>query len=319
MLDDDAAHASTVDTAGPVASACRTGETTHVWPSERTVLRCGFGLLAVVEQAVHARAGAAHVGAERARIAQSLGQRRRREIVRRQPGEIVGVRNGAERRQQGIATLCEAVGAVPVVEGAVDVACRGLDRLRRNDEQHPVVGRQRDGAENRAVAAAELWPAARGRTARLPRSSLRGRPAVSGREAPVGVRSRAAAQRPRPSCRRRARRQRGSPSRSRPPSAARRLRAPRGRAETPVTIVSSANPETDSRSPAASVTVSASETRSSTVTTSCLPSSRSGPTTSERLIFACAASRLTAPTVPARERRAARAPRRARPGRDRAR
>src|SRR6478752_5550213 len=35
MLDDDAAHASTVDTARPVASACRTGATTHVWPSER--------------------------------------------------------------------------------------------------------------------------------------------------------------------------------------------------------------------------------------------------------------------------------------------
>ena len=78
---------------------------------------------------------------------------------------------------------------------------------------------------------------------------------------------------------------------------------PRGPAGTPSRSCRRQSPRPTGASPAESATVSWSETRSRTVTTSCLPSSRSGPTTSERLIFAWAASRFTAPTVPAQESR----------------
>ncbi len=160
MLDDETAHAPTVDTAGPVASACRTGVTTQVWPLRTQRSGRRFGPLPVDEEAVDAGAGATHVGAECPRLAQPLGHGGRGEIVRRERAEVLRAPDGSERREQRIPPLREAVGAVPDVEGAVDVTGRGLDRARGNDQHDRVVGRQVDGSENGAVSRAELRPAA---------------------------------------------------------------------------------------------------------------------------------------------------------------
>ena len=63
-----------------------------------------LGLLAVAEEAVDGRPGAADVGAEGAELDEMLRERRRREIVRRQGGELARV----DRRQDLLATLVEA-------------------------------------------------------------------------------------------------------------------------------------------------------------------------------------------------------------------
>src|SRR5215211_2269698 len=65
----------------------------------------------------------------------------------------------------------------------------------------------------------------------------------------------------------------------------------------PRTSVSSSNPDTSISPERRTATVSARDRRSSTVTSSCLPSSRSGPTTSARLSFAGAAASIHSLTV----------------------
>ena len=135
--------------------------------------------------------------------------------------------------------------------------------------------------------------------------------------ASVSLREHAAPSRRR-SCRRRGRRRPGSACRS----------VARQRGSTPAaaasdssarrTSVSSAKPSTASSPRRSSVIVSQRSTRWSTVATSCRPSSRAGPTTSARLIFAGARGAASRGALRrARRTRAARAPRRERPGRGR--
>ena len=71
----------------------------------------------VGEEAVDGRAGAGHVGAERAERAQLVGERRRGEIVRRERGEVAGRRERALGAGRAPA-LVEARRAVALVEAA---------------------------------------------------------------------------------------------------------------------------------------------------------------------------------------------------------
>ncbi len=86
-----------------------------------------------------------------------------------------------------------------------------------------------------------------------------------------------------------------------------------------VTSVSAGKPSTSSSSEGSSDRVSASWIRSYTVTSSCLPSSRRGPTTSARLIFAGATRLVTRAAPKAGRTGRVRAPPRGSRGRGRAR
>src|SRR5207244_7622834 len=85
-----------------------------------------LGLVASLEQPVDGGAGAAHVGAERARseelLDEGLPSRRLREIVRRQRRRIALL----QRREDGIPALAEPRPAAERVEAGVDGAGRGL-------------------------------------------------------------------------------------------------------------------------------------------------------------------------------------------------
>ncbi len=109
-------------------------------------LRRLVGSCAIVEEAVDAGAGAADVGSEGTKLAEPLRERRAREIVRRQQGEISSTADGCERTAKRFAALAIAVGAVPDVEGAVDVSGRRLDGVRGKQKDDRVVARQVEGA-----------------------------------------------------------------------------------------------------------------------------------------------------------------------------
>src|SRR6266540_480264 len=119
--------------------------------SER--LARGLGPFAAGEEPIHRRSGAADVGTEGAELAQLLGERRRREVVRRQGGEVGGSPCLRQRLTERVATLLESWSAV---EGLVDSCGRFLLRAAREHEQDPVVLRQGERRELAAVAETEL-------------------------------------------------------------------------------------------------------------------------------------------------------------------
>ena len=245
------------------------------------------------EEPVDGRAGAADVGAERSQRASSSGERRRREVVRRAArARSPGARRAPARRAARRALL-EAGRAAALVEAPVDRAASTPSPRRPVEQEHrrsPAAGRAARAPSRRRGRAAGP---SRGRTARPPRASPRARAAARRRaasrqrrvrEAQRRGRVRAAAAetcRDRDPLRRCVTRQRGSTP---------RLARERSRARR--TIVSSANPSTRSPSAGSSCDRRRASTRWSTVATSCLPSGRSGPTTSARLIFAGAGARV---------------------------
>src|SRR5690242_11438112 len=79
--------------------------------------RCG----SVVEEPVHRWTAAADVGAERTALVQTLGDRRRGEVVRRQRGEVARTADVRDRGAQSGCPLVEAGCTVPRVERGVDV------------------------------------------------------------------------------------------------------------------------------------------------------------------------------------------------------
>ena len=91
--------------------------------------------VALGEEAVDGGPGAADVGAEGAELDEALCERRRREVVRRQRGELAGL----DRRQDLSATLVEAGLAL---EARVDGAGRLLDGAVGQQEDDRVVLRK---------------------------------------------------------------------------------------------------------------------------------------------------------------------------------
>ena len=220
------------------------------------------------------------------------------------------------RRASAVAPFVEAVRAVAVVERRVDRArSRASPRSRGRSEHDPVVLRQVERLQLAAVAGAELRAVGRGRTGRRrrapPRRSCSSLGAAAARRS-VSFASRsavAASELPPPSPAATGIRfsiSRASAARLPPPRRAARARAR--------TSVSPAKPSTLSarrrleRDPVGEV-----DRAGARSATSCLPSSRSGPTTSARLILAGAGARLTGAPRRARRTPAARAPRRASP------
>src|SRR5262245_11335046 len=78
-------------------------------PARLDLDRCGLRLGPVPEEAVDGRACAADVGAERAESIELGGERRRRELVRREDREVFGARRSRELFDETRATRCEAV------------------------------------------------------------------------------------------------------------------------------------------------------------------------------------------------------------------
>src|SRR6266511_2809424 len=126
-------------------------------PGREPLLRRS-SLHSVEEETVDGRAGAADVSTEGAEAAQLVRQRRRGEVVRRKDGEITGPVNAREGVVQGLTALVEAAVAATGVEARIDIGRRGLRRLLRKDEQHPVVLREVERLQVGAVAGAELRP-----------------------------------------------------------------------------------------------------------------------------------------------------------------
>src|SRR5262245_53738103 len=69
----------------------------------------GFRALAVVEQPVDGRACSADVRAERSQRPQLVGERRAREVVRRQSCEVAWAAHPVERIEQRVAARLEAI------------------------------------------------------------------------------------------------------------------------------------------------------------------------------------------------------------------
>ena len=180
----------------------------------RSAAAGGLARRRVGEEPVDARAGAADVGAEGAELAQPLRERRRGEVVRRQaPRDRAAARTAGERARAARPAAPRTRRPRPgrrtartpsPVEAFVTPA-------GRTSTTQKSCGRS-SGVEDRPVARAELRAVGRGRTARRRRSSRRARRAGPARAARGAARSRAEARRLRPSCRRRARPRRGSPS-----------------------------------------------------------------------------------------------------------
>ena len=273
---------------------------------------CRLRLAPVEEQTVDRRAGARDIGAEGSRGAQLVGERRAREIVRRERGEV-------EQALDRARASSSAARARP---------SRALRRARRTPRRRPLSrsspcrGSSRTTTQKscgKSSSASSLpspepscGPLARknGTSAPIPAAMACSSAAGSGSASePFARRSAVAASElppPRPAasgmCFSILTRQRGST----PAAAARRSRAAR-------TSVSSVNPSTRSSAPRPSISIRSTRSiRWRTVSTSCLPSSRVGPTTSARLIFAAAGARIIRAPPRARRTRAARAPRRAR-------
>ena len=249
----------------------------------------------VQKEPVDRRAGARDVGAERAQLAQLGGKRRRREVVRR------GARRGRADGEPGERV---AQGVAPLGESALHRRARRRRRRRRAGRRLRRAvrdGRARPSspAAGRAAASAVPSPSrAAGRRARKNGTSAPSarRELVQARRSEAArpaARSRGGAPSPRRSCRRRARPRRGSASGS--SREARLVAGCRGdRLERSADERVLREPLDGELRRALDHDRSASATRWYTVTTSCLPSARSGPTTSARLIFAVAAPRLTA-------------------------
>src|SRR5439155_123631 len=111
---------------------------------------------AVEEESVERGAGTADVGAEGAEPAKLLGERRRREVVRRQRGEVARAADGGQRVEQPPTPLLVAERPLALVERAVDVGGRLLRSVAREQQDDPVVLRQIERLELGAVAGSEL-------------------------------------------------------------------------------------------------------------------------------------------------------------------
>ncbi len=128
-----------------------------------------------MEEPVERGACSGHVGAEGAGGAELLGERRAREVVRREGGEIAGPLHAASPSRSACAALCEAGHVLPRVEGCVDVGGRGLRRRRAGAgraPRSPAAGRAaRARCRRRSRAAGRR----RGRTGRRRRAARPGR------------------------------------------------------------------------------------------------------------------------------------------------
>ena len=115
---------------------------------------------AIVEEAVDAGTGTADVGSEGTKLARAA---RRAESSRGRSagaGEISSSADGSERPAKRFAALAVAVGAVPLVESAVDVSrSTSSRRSQGSTKDDRVVGGQVESGEAGAVAAPELRPA----------------------------------------------------------------------------------------------------------------------------------------------------------------
>src|SRR5581483_9863878 len=109
-------------------------------PLQRT-LRGGRVLLSL-EQPVHGRPGAAHVGAEGAEPLELRRQRRAGKVVARERGQVAGPSDRGQAPEQLLPSRVEASLAAPPVEGGVHGGGGRLLRPRRQDEQDAVVERE---------------------------------------------------------------------------------------------------------------------------------------------------------------------------------
>src|SRR6266545_3418981 len=110
----------------------------------------------VVEEPVDGRAGAADIRPEGAQLAQLVRQRRAREVVRRERGEVARAADASERLEQRRPPVLEPLGAVAPVELLVDRGGGWLLRAVRQDEEDEEVLRQVERSQHAALARAEL-------------------------------------------------------------------------------------------------------------------------------------------------------------------
>jgi hypothetical protein len=104
----------------------------------------GRRLLAMVEEAVDGRPGAAYVRTEGALRAQLVRERRGREVVGWERNEVSRAADLPERFQQRSAPLRKALLAAALVEGRVDGGRRILSRAPRQEQDDPVVLGERE-------------------------------------------------------------------------------------------------------------------------------------------------------------------------------
>ena len=207
---------------------------------------------------------------------------RGREVVRRQGRQIDGSANRGERLAEACGALVVAGGAGTLVERGVHRGRRELLDVVRQDDDDREVLRQLERLERSSRRRFRAAGRRRGRTARRRRSSPRPRAAPAGSSGSSSCafasRSAVAASElppPRPAAT-------GTcfSIRTRQPCGAPRASSARR------TIVSAGKPSIDVLDAGSIVMRSTRSIRWKTVTSSCLPSARCGPTTSARLIFA---------------------------------
>src|SRR5204862_2278356 len=112
--------------------------------------------LEMLEEPVHDRPCAGHVGSECAEFEQLGGERRARQVVRGELGEIGGSTDLAYSAPERSAPVSKPRAAVALVEGCVDRPARELFGPAREQEHDPVVLRQVQRRQLRAVTEAEL-------------------------------------------------------------------------------------------------------------------------------------------------------------------
>ncbi len=268
----------------------QTGATTQVRATSRRQARHSLRVARVVEEPVDRRPGAAHVGPEGAVLAELVHDARPArglgEVVGREGSEVARAAHGGE----GVARGLRGASRSPPRRGL----CRSGRRRRRWTSCARGAGarrRPRSPAEGRAGSSrspppsASLGPGSRkkGTSAPIPAATSCRCPESSGCSRSGLARARAAAASALPP--------------PRPAASGMRLRTwARQRGSTPAAVarvasavrtsVSSVKPSTASASAGSSSTESQRSIRCMTVTISCRPSSRVGPTRSARLIFA---------------------------------
>src|SRR5579871_134383 len=111
---------------------------------------------AIEVEAVERGTRSRDVGAEGSRGADLGGERRAREVVRREGGEISRGLDPWQRVEERLAAVLPAAVAVARVEGGVDVRRRALHCVAWEEDNDPEVLRQVERRELAAVAGAEL-------------------------------------------------------------------------------------------------------------------------------------------------------------------
>src|SRR5437764_21831 len=110
------------------------------WRSEPSVAEppqgalCGVGVGAVEEEAVERGAGAGDVRAEGSGGPDLGCERRAREVVRRERGEVVRGSDSSDGVEELLASFVPAAGPVARVEDRVYVRGRGLGRVAREKD-----------------------------------------------------------------------------------------------------------------------------------------------------------------------------------------